>query len=233
MHLCFRPRIVIHLCFRPRSIVMHLGLHLLCSFPKRSGFRGSNTASHLESEPMTWSGRSVKSKSECLCDMCTHTHMQHYKYVSFIMPRLSIKKKRTIILPAITIEQPTSSSSNATGSATRRLNRPKSISVCTVVDHTIPKAPKRRSNSSHPTSPNSAPTQIRRTLSRSISASPHRGPQPVAEQHRIEPTAAEPKSSNQQLAEMMVKFILASDNPELKAALKKAVESDPKIAESL
>eukprot|EP00731_Ephydatia_muelleri_P023476 Em0015g1059a len=143
------------------------------------------------------------------------------------------KKKLSTILPAITIEQPVSSSSNDT--VMRKLRnrpRPKSFSAFPEVDHKmISEAPKRKTYLSRPASPNSTP--VHHTLSPSLGIPPQRGPQSVAEQRRMEPTAAESNSCSQQLAEMMVRFILASNNPDLRAALKKAIESDPNVAESL
>ena len=43
----------------------------------------------------------------------------------------------------------------------------------------------------------------------------------------------DPGVNVQQMAELIVKFVLCSDNPELKAALKKAVNSDPNILRRL
>ena len=43
----------------------------------------------------------------------------------------------------------------------------------------------------------------------------------------------DPGVNVQQLAELTVKFVLCSDNPELKTALKKAVNSDPDILRRL
>ena len=159
-----------------------------------------------------------------------HTQLYTNTYLS-----LSIRKKLSTILPAITIEQPVSSSSNATDTVMRKLRnrpRPKSFSAFPEVDHKmISEAPKRKTYLSRPASPNSTP--VHHTLSPSLGIPPQRGPQSVAEQRRMEPTAAESNSCSQQLAEMMVRFILASNNPDLRAALKKAIESDPKVAESL
>ena len=47
------------------------------------------------------------------------------------------------------------------------------------------------------------------------------------------PVVTDAAVNAQQVAEVMVRFILASDNPELKAALKRILESDPSIVRRL
>ena len=51
--------------------------------------------------------------------------------------------------------------------------------------------------------------------------------------HVVTETGVDPGVNVQQMAEMMVRFILASNNPELRAALKRVIESDPSIARQL
>ena len=174
----------------------------------------------------------------------TNIHMHNTRSIKlsgyFSPCRQSINKHNQTYtaIPTITIE---TASPNAAGSVARRSSdkpRPKSVHICSQASDNA----RMRAHLSHPTSP--APAQPHRPTSPSPSnlpLSPSAMQRPrsksctVVANQCADPVAAEPSStsSSQQLAEMMVKFILASDNPDLRAALKRAIDSDPKMADCL
>ena len=141
--------------------------------------------------------------------------------------RQSIKrhKQKQAAIPAIIVEQPTLTNPDTAGRGTSSgKQRPRSVHITsqanenTGTDASKKKAYTRHSPTSAPPHHSFPPSEMRRPRSQSC-LSKHGG---------SDPTTMEPSPSSQQLAEMMVKFILASDNPDLRAALKKAIESDPK-----